>query len=127
VTADYAAALRALPFLFFPFQQLTDSFPADELQVLDHIHTEVSLVSFIQMDQARAGEVAALKTEADFPVEQQVASLFDECTLFIPMPASAAIRYAEPFLFQVVLKRKVSRAHGAIHTAGSDQAGVHGS
>lgn len=116
VNTDRAAAVRACPPDFLVCHELSNSKPADVLQIFEHAHVVSSLVSLVQLLHAGAGKFLTLKAKSRFHV-LEVFTIFDPALNaiagFIHVDSSAA--------GTLIFFSQISQANAAVHSAGSDE------
>jgi hypothetical protein len=96
-----------------------DSVLFNERQVLDHTHSIIGAIPFVQFHQSVAGKQRTLITEINFTLEQPrpvFALFFNICALFVSRAAPGAFGY-----FKVIPVRKVPAADHAVHPAWRNQ------
>ena len=125
VTADYASALRTFPSIFLLYDKLLDTVLLDELKVFDHAHPEESSIAIIDVTEPFTWEILTVITVSHLTIQEQIASLLEECTLLIPRSATDAVRHFNPLAFHIMFESKVSTTYCTIHPAGSDQLRVY--
>jgi len=102
MAAYHFAAFRAAPFLFFLFQKHLHTLLFDVIQVFEHAHMVFGAVTLIKGFEAFAGEIFALRTEADQSFPQQMALLLHMGTVLTPRQAAGTIFPLKALFLQII-------------------------
>jgi hypothetical protein len=116
VNANGAAAFRASPSDLFVGNKLSNSKPANVLQILEHAHLISGSVSFIQMLQTSAWKSVTLKAKSRFDILKGF-TVFDLASNAIDRFTNVSSSTAGTF----VLFSQVRHANAAVHPAGSNE------
>ena len=116
----YPTAPGAFPSVLFLSKELLDAILLNEFEVLDHTHPVMSSVAFIDMAEPLTGKITALVTVFNLAINEEIASLFEECALLISWSATDTVRYSDPLALYLMFKSKVLAAYPAVHPARSD-------
>jgi hypothetical protein len=121
MTAYGTATFRALPFFFFPIQELLYSLFLYIVEVFNHAHPVKSTVAFIKMGEIFTGIVCTFMTILDLIIQNKLALFLNESAFFIPRPATGTVRDSDSFFFNIIPESQVTGAYPAVHSTGGNQ------
>ena len=125
MTADTAAAGRALPEFLLVLEKGIDSLRADRVEISDHAHVIARPVAFVEELQARAGVFITLEAIAHEPVAHKFAGVAHVQAVLSALNAARAVFTVKPLLVQVIFASLIGDAEAAVHSAGCNVLLIH--
>jgi len=121
MTAEDSSAGRAAPFLCFISEEFFYPVLLNRGKILEETHSEIRLISRINMHKVLAGILFTFITEGYRVILERCTSFFQKSALLIPRTTALTSRHPNTLAFHIMAYRKISAADIAVHPTGRDK------
>ncbi len=121
MATDYFSTIRAFPFFPFSFQKLLQTVLFDVLQIVNHIHSILLLISLAKLRDKFTGKLVAFIAELHLIVQKLITFLFNKRALLVSRTTPYTVRQFDPFRFSIIYQSKIVATHITVHTTNRNQ------